>query len=115
MAVHGIGEFESDRVHLTVPPQFTMSDPAVTLHVALLPHTAIDDGGGLRVTEPARTLIDIAAQSPDVDQLARAIDDAISRGLLRQRALRTLPHQAEAIDPRAALYIERALAQLSRR
>jgi hypothetical protein len=88
-----------------------MSDPAVTLHFALLPHTSINDGGGFLVTEPARTLIDIAAQSPDVDQLARAIDDAVSRGVLGRRALRTLPHQAEAIDARAALYIERALAQ----
>ena len=109
MAAYGIGEFESDRVHLTVPPGFTMSDPAVSLHIALLPRTAVTDGGGFRVTRPARTLIDIAAQAPDIDQLARAIGDAVSRGVIARRALRALPRQAEAVDPRAALYIERAL------
>jgi predicted transcriptional regulator of viral defense system len=32
LAVHELGEFESSRVHLTVPAGFTMTDPAVARH-----------------------------------------------------------------------------------
>src|SRR5947208_6453052 len=38
LSVHGIGEFESARVHLTVPRGFTMRDDAVVLH-----HGALTD------------------------------------------------------------------------
>lgn len=106
MAVHEIGEFESARVHLTVPPDFTKTDNAVVLHHADLGPTEIQDHAGFRVTTPMRTLIDIAAAAPDEDQLARAIAEAQKRGLF---TLRALAAQAEVIDPRSALYIERAI------
>ena len=32
LGVHQIGEFEAARVHLTVPPSFTMTDPALAIH-----------------------------------------------------------------------------------
>lgn len=106
LAVHGIGEFESSRVHLTVPPGFTMHHEAVALHHADLPNEDIAEHTGFRATTPLRTIIDIAANAPDEDQLARTIDDARRAGLLTPRRLRS---RAEAVDPRAALYIERAL------
>lgn len=108
MAVHGIGEFESRHVHLTVPPGFSMRDDAVALHYAELPAADIAEHTGYRVTTPLRTLIDIAASTPDEDQLARAIDDARRAGLVTARRLRS---RAETLDPRAALYLERALQQ----
>lgn len=106
LAVHGIGEFESSRVRLTVPPEFTMRDDAVTLHFTELPEKDVAEHTGFRATTPLRTITDIAANAPDEDQLARAIDDARRAGLVTNRRLRS---RAEAIDPRAALYIERAL------
>lgn len=108
MAVHGIGEFESRHVHLTVPPGFTMRNDAVALHYAELPADDISERSGYRVTTPLRTLIDIAANAADEDQLARAIDDARRAGLVTIRRLRS---RAEILDPRAALYIERAIQQ----
>lgn len=108
MGVHGIGEFESRHVQLTVPPGFTMRDTAVTLHYAELPAEDVSERSGYRVTTPVRTLIDIAATAPDEDQLARAIDDARRAGLITARRLRS---RAETVDPRAALYIERAIQQ----
>ena len=106
LAVHDIGEFSSVRVHLTVPINFTMRDNAVILHHSPLDGDDIQERTGFKVTTPARSLIDIAAMAPDEDQLARAIDDARKRGLVSIRSLRT---QAETVDPRAALYLERAL------
>lgn len=112
LAVHEVGEFESPRIHLTVPPGFTMRDDAVVLHAADLGSDDIEERTGFRVTTPTRTIIDIASQAPDEDQLARAISDGERAGLLKLRALRT---RAELVDPRAALYIERALAKVEPR
>ncbi|ORA84654.1 type IV toxin-antitoxin system AbiEi family antitoxin domain-containing protein [Mycobacterium malmoense] len=106
LSVYGIGEFESARVHLTVPPGFTMRDDAVTLHYEVLPDADVVARTGYRMTTPTRSIIDVAAASPDEDQLARAIQDAHDSGLLTIRSLRA---RAEAVDPRAALYIERAI------
>ncbi|WP_216895065.1 type IV toxin-antitoxin system AbiEi family antitoxin domain-containing protein [Nocardia alni] len=106
--VHGIGEFESGRIHLTVPPGFTMHDDAVALHYAHLPADDVSERSGYRVTTPLRTLVDIATNASDEDQLARAIDDARRTGLITTRRLRS---RAESLDPRAALYIERAIQQ----
>ena len=108
LSVHGIGELESDRVHLTVPPGFTMRHKAVILHVAELSKADAIPMGGFTVTSPARTIIDVAA-STDQDQLARLIDDARQAGLVTSRSLRT---RAEQVDPRAALNIERALHRM---
>lgn len=107
LAVHGIGEFESARVHLTVPPGFTMRDEAVVVHYADLPTGDVAQRPGFRVTSPARSIIDIASLAPDEEQLSRVIAEARQHGLITVRNLRA---RAEAIDVRAALYIERALS-----
>ncbi len=83
-----------------------MRDDAVVLHRTALPDTDVAQRDGFRVTTPVRTIVDIAAEAPDEDQLARAIDDARRAGLL---TLPDLCARAEAVDPRAALYVERAV------
>lgn len=108
LAVHELGEFESPRVHLTVPPGFSMRDDAVALHFADLDDGDVESRTGFRVTTPTRTIIDIASQAPDEDQLARAISDGERAGILNLRRLRA---RAELVDTRAALYIERAIAR----
>ena len=108
MSVHGVGEFESRHIHLTVPPGFTMRNDAVELHYAELPANDVFERSGYRVTTPLRTIVDIAANAHDEDQLARAIDEARRGGLVTNRRLRS---RAETLDPRAALYIERAIQQ----
>src|SRR5687767_6350639 len=37
LGVYGVGEFESPRIHMTVPPDFRMRDDALELHHAELP------------------------------------------------------------------------------
>lgn len=107
LVVHGIGEFEARRVDLTVPPGFTMRDRAVTLHRDELPTGDVVQHIGFRVTNPTRSIIDVASMAPDEDQLGRAIAEADERGLI---SIRTLRSRAEAVDVRAALYIERAIS-----
>lgn len=109
MAVHGIGELESARVHLTVPKGFTKRDRAVALHRGELPPEDVLPRPGFRVTTPLRTLIDIAAAGPDEAQLARAMDEARERGMITIRQLRS---RAASLDARAALNIERAIQTL---
>jgi predicted transcriptional regulator of viral defense system len=107
LGVHQVGEFEAAKVHLTVPRNFTMTDPAVVIHRVSLEAQDVVDGGGFSLTSATRSLIDVAATGVDLDQLARAIDEARERGLV---SIKTLRSRAEAIDLRAALAIERAIA-----
>jgi len=106
LGVHGVGELESPRIHLTVPPGFRMRDGALILHTADLPDDDIDTRPGFRLTKLLRSLIDIAAGHADEDQLARALDEAFAGGTITRRQLRG---RAEGVDPMAALRIERAL------
>lgn len=109
LSVHEIGEFESSRVQLTVPPGFARRADDVLLHHAELPPDDVVEHSGFRVTTALRSLIDVAVTGADEDQLARAVDDARQRGLLTIRRLRS---RAEAVDATAALRLERAIQQL---
>ncbi len=109
LGLHEIGEFESSKIHLSVPPGFTMRDGAVALHVAVLSAKDVIEMAGFRVTTPLRSLIDVAATEPDEEQLARAIEEAERRSLVTRRQLRA---HSEGVDLRAALWIERALSML---
>ncbi|MGH9112749.1 MAG: type IV toxin-antitoxin system AbiEi family antitoxin domain-containing protein, partial [Acidimicrobiales bacterium] len=106
LAVHGIGELESARVHLTAPPGFSMRHDAVVIHHAELPSPDVVEHTGFKVTTVVRSLVDVAAFGADEEQLARAIDEAAVAGLLTLRQLRT---RAEEVDLRGALAIERAI------
>jgi predicted transcriptional regulator of viral defense system len=109
LGVHGVGEFEPPRVHLTVPRGFRMSDDAVILHQAELPGEDVEHWPGFAVTTLARSLVDVASGYADEDQLANALSDALALGTITRRQLRT---RAEAIDPSAALRLEHALNAL---
>lgn len=106
MSVHGVGEFEAPRLQLTVPPGFRMRDRAVQLHFAELPEKDIERSLAFPVTTVIRTLIDIAAEQADSDQLVTAVAEALARGTFTTRQLRV---RAEAVDPVAALHLERAM------
>ncbi len=107
LSVHGIGELESAQVNLTVPAGFAPRDDAVRLHYADLPDDDVLDRTGFRITTIMRALIDVAGVSADDDQLGRTIHEALGLGAFTLRQLRS---RAEAVDARAALRIERAIA-----
>lgn len=105
--VYGIGEFESSRVHLTVPRGFRMRDSAVVLHFGDLLPDDLEQRGGFALTTVLRSLIDVAAGGAEGDQLVYAIEEALSAGVVTRRQLRA---RSEQIDSLAALRIERALS-----
>lgn len=109
LSVHEIGEFEAPRVNMTVPPGFRMRHEALALHRQHLATEDIVEHAGFRLTSVTRSLIDVACQLADEDQLARAINEALEAGKATRRRLRS---RSEAVDPRASLYIERALGRL---
>lgn len=106
LGVYGIGEFESARIHLTVPRGFRMRDSEVVLHFGDLPPEDVEQRRGFALTTALRSLIDVAAVGAEGDQLVHAIEEALAAGVVTRRQLRA---RSEAIDPRAALRIERAL------
>ena len=107
--VHGIGEFNPARVHLTAPRGFSKRSVGVAIHTGALDRADIEEREGFRVTRPARSLVDVAAAGVDGDQLDRAIEEAREHGLVTPRQLR---ERAEALGLKAALRIEQALGRL---
>jgi len=107
LSVHGLGDVDPARVHLTVPPSFRMSSPGAVFHKQELPHSDIQHLEGFPVTTPIRTVLDVAAGQLDQDQLTRAVHQALDDGLVTKRRLL---ERADAFGAHAALRIERALA-----
>lgn len=108
LAEHELGDFESAYVHLTAPPGSRIRDSAVVLHQADLAGIDIVQRTGYRVTSVVRSIVDVhAATGVDAAQLNRAIHEAQERGVL---AFGDLRDHAEAVDPRIAPRIERALS-----
>lgn len=106
LAVHDVGELESGKVHLTVPPGFAMRHRALVVHRATLAARDIDLKKRIPLTTVLRSVIDVAAVRADEDQLARVIDEALKGGHFTVRQLR---ERSEVVDLRGALRIERAL------
>jgi predicted transcriptional regulator of viral defense system len=107
LAVHGLSDVDPPTIHLTVPPTFRAQSPAVTTHAATLAPADIEQRGSWSVTVPLRTLCDVAAGDLSQEHVDRAVDDAISRGLLTRR---TILRRAADLPDRSALRLERALA-----
>lgn len=111
LSVHEVGDVDPAHVHLTVPTNFRQRDPGVVIHRADLPRQDIEEHEGFRVTTPLRSLLDIAAGELDLDQFARAIEEALKRGMTTRRALL---ERADVFGPTAALRVERALQEVER-
>lgn len=110
-SVHGLGEIDPLRTHLTVPAGFRGRHPGVVLHRGTIDPAEVEEHAGFRLTVPLRTLVDVAHSASDLDQLSRAIRAALDRRLVTMRQLRS---RAEQLDLRSALNIERALLEEAR-
>lgn len=110
LVVHGLGDVNPEKVHLTVPPAFRANAEGVVLHRGVVESSERQEHTGFWVTTVLRSIVDVAAGSLDLDQLATAISEAIRRGLVTTQRLRA---RADAADHRAALRIERALSMQS--
>lgn len=84
LALYGLSDVMPAVVHLTVPPGFGRNVPAGAPYVLHHASTAAGDVttyDGIRVTTPARSIVDAAAGGTAPDQIERAVRDALLRGL----------------------------------
>lgn len=106
LSIYGLSEVNPAKIHLTVPRSFRMDAPGVVLHVAELREDEILDRRGYRITTPLRTVVDAAAGTLELDQVAKAIADGEREGRFTRRMLR---QAADDVGATAALRVERAL------
>jgi predicted transcriptional regulator of viral defense system len=106
LSVHGLGQANPAHVHLTVPRTFRATAAAVRLHKADLPESDVLDRQGFRITTVLRTLLDVAAGTLEVEDIAGALGDGLDAVLVTRRQLLS---RADAFGPHAALRVERAL------
>lgn len=106
LALHGLGDANPARIHLTIPPGFRRQLPSTTvLHRATLQPCDWEEREGYRLTTPLRTLLDIAESPTSWPFLDAAVRDARERGLVLRRQL------AEArVSPQARAHLDAALA-----
>ena len=90
LTLYDLSEIIPHRIHLTVPPSFRKDPPKeCVLHRDRLASSEIRDRGEFRVTTPLRTIIDLAKSSnASREQLQKATDEALDRGLIRQSQLK---------------------------
>lgn len=109
LSVYELGDVNPARIHLTVPSNFRPNAPGVVLHRAVVPSEDVRDHEGYRITTPVRTLLDVAAGTLELDQLAGTVAEALERGLTTISSLR---RRADEFGPEAALRIDRSLEQV---
>jgi predicted transcriptional regulator of viral defense system len=88
--LHQLSDVLPAKVHLTVPPMFRKAAPrGCLLYKARLTAADIEVHEGFAVTKPQRTLRDVAGDPSITDeQLERAIQDSLRRGLVRESILK---------------------------
>jgi predicted transcriptional regulator of viral defense system len=92
LALHDLSDIIPDAVHLTVPRErrYLPPLPGVRLHTSTRPPAGGDvvEREGIRVTAPARTILDVAEIGAGPEQVEMAIRQAARRGLVLPDQLR---------------------------
>lgn len=90
LALHNLSDLLPGKVHIIVPRTFRKAPPkGCVLHRGTLSPADIAEWTGFRLTSPLRTLLDAAeSESVPTEQLRRAVEDAIERGLVRRGKLK---------------------------
>lgn len=108
-SAYGFGVANPAKTHLTVPPDFTMSDPHVVLYHRLLPDTDTSVLDGAAITTVERTVVDIIEAHVDEEFVQAVIDDAIETGSVsRRRIMRRLEELSNPARSRGERILERA-------
>jgi predicted transcriptional regulator of viral defense system len=107
LALHELSDVLPRRIHLSVPRTFRKKPPSnCVLHRTIVARTDVEQREGFSMTTPLRTLLDAAnAKTVTDEQLAKAVDDALERGLVRQSKLdaaaRKMPGASRLLRPLA--------------
>jgi len=109
-AAHGLGVLNPAKVHLTVPPGFRMDDPALVLHLRLLPDADVTLMDGAPITTVVRTVLDIIDSQFDEELIASVVDDAVDTGAV---SARQLERRFDELDDDSRARGERVLARVA--
>ena len=110
----GLSDVVPDRVHLTVSRsrRGRTVPPGVRMHTTTqrLRREDIIVRDGIRLTSPARSIIDSASTGVAPEQVAAAARDAVARGLVTKRVLE---RSARARGKRVGRLVEEALLEVA--
>ncbi len=87
LALYALADVLPTRVQVTVPRPFHRTSAPYEVHLAPLPADEVQMYNGVRVTTPARAIVDAAASGTDPDQIHKAVAEALARGILRPDTL----------------------------
>jgi predicted transcriptional regulator of viral defense system len=93
LALYELGDVLPTRVQVTVPRPFHRTSAPFKVHLAPLPERDVRTYNGVRVTTPARAIVDAAATGTDPTQIHKAVREALARGLVDPDALRAAAHR----------------------
>lgn len=105
---HRLGDYVSDRIHLTVPAGFRKRHEDVLLHRGSLSRSDVESHPGFRVTLPARTILDCADSDLDPDRFGDAVRQAVTHRRVR---LKRLVEGMHGLSPRGRRRLSRALEE----
>lgn len=103
LALYDLSDVLPGEVHVTVPRTASRRRKGIRLHTNRLSPTNVVKREGLRVTSVPRTIADVARAGLSEDHVARAIREALQRGLTTSQALRA---EAQRRGGRAARLIK---------
>jgi predicted transcriptional regulator of viral defense system len=100
-ALYELGGLLPSKIHLTVPPDFRKRpSKSLIIHKAKLRESEIEKRDGLPVTNPLRTILDLARSHLDDERLEAVARDAILKGFAGgKELLSALVTTPKGIDP----------------
>lgn len=87
LALYDLSDVLPEKVHVTIPRTASRRRKGIRLHTNRLSPTNVVTREGLRVTSVPRTIADVAKAGLSEDHVARAIREALERGLTTSQAL----------------------------
>lgn len=87
LSLYGLSDLIPVRIHVTVPRPFHRTSAPFQVHLSPLPEAEVQMYNDVRVTTPARSIIDSASAGTDPNQIYKAVQDALARGLVTPNSL----------------------------
>src|SRR5208337_189423 len=91
LSLHDLSDVMPTKLHMTVPMSFRRNSEiprVLVLHFADLPQSDIGAAGGVRVTKPMRTILDLLTGGEvPLATLRQALREGLRRGLIRRNEI----------------------------
>jgi predicted transcriptional regulator of viral defense system len=109
--VYDLSDIMPSEIHLTLPRTSSRRRTGIRMHTTPLDPTEVTSREGLPITTVARTIVDVIRAGTSTEHVARAIDEALTRGMVTEADLQA---QAAARGGRVAKVIAMAAVQRPR-